>query len=170
VNRMKGTLARLGIRNFRPTLRKAAEHLAALYTPEGSPLPPNVSAELERDIARLGVVIGQIVDCSTRSGISDKDPGSIVSSLIATWFSEGRRAQHPPVPCYPLGICRPKRSRATISGVRALLAPAGEGITRALSVGARAFGRRSGRCKAGPCDVERTRRLRIVSMKRIVIN
>src|ERR1700749_2089493 len=60
VNRMKGALARLGIRNFRPTLRKAAEHLAALYTPEGSPLPPNVSAELERDIARLGVVIGQI--------------------------------------------------------------------------------------------------------------
>jgi transposase len=35
VNRMKGALARLGIRNFRPTLRKAAEHLAALYTPEG---------------------------------------------------------------------------------------------------------------------------------------
>ena len=60
VNRVKGTLARLGIRNFRPSLRKAAEHLAALYTPEGSPLPPNVSAELERDIARLGLVIGQI--------------------------------------------------------------------------------------------------------------
>jgi transposase len=57
---MKGALARLGIRNFRPTLRKAAEHLAALYAPEGSPLPPNVSAELERDIARLGLVIGQI--------------------------------------------------------------------------------------------------------------
>src|SRR6516162_7980377 len=60
VNRMKGALARLGIRNFRPTLRKAAEHLAGLYTPEGSPLPPNVAAELERDIARLGLVIGQI--------------------------------------------------------------------------------------------------------------
>src|SRR6201993_3905673 len=60
VNRMKGTLARLGIRNFKPTLRKAAEHLAALYTPEGSPLPPNVAAELERDIARLGLVISQI--------------------------------------------------------------------------------------------------------------
>ena len=27
-------------------------------------------------------------------------------SLIATWFSEGRRAQHPPVPRYPLRICR----------------------------------------------------------------
>src|SRR5499427_4486362 len=60
VNRVKGTLARLGIRNFGPSLRNAAEHLAALYTPEGSPLPPNVSAELERDIARLGLVIGQI--------------------------------------------------------------------------------------------------------------
>src|SRR5262249_25934517 len=59
-NRIKGTLARLGIRNFRPTLRNAAEHLAALSTPEGSPLPPNVAAELERDIARLRLVIGQI--------------------------------------------------------------------------------------------------------------
>jgi transposase len=42
VNRMKGTLARLGIRNFKPTLRKAAERLATLQTTEGSPLPPNV--------------------------------------------------------------------------------------------------------------------------------
>ena len=41
-------------------LRNAAEHLAALYTPEGSPLLPNVAAELERDIARLGLVIRQI--------------------------------------------------------------------------------------------------------------
>ena len=40
VNRMKGTLARLGIRHFRPTLRNAAEHLAALSTPEGSPSVP----------------------------------------------------------------------------------------------------------------------------------
>jgi transposase len=62
VNRMKGTLARLGIRNFKPTLRHLAERLATLYTPECSPLPPNVSlsAELEPDIARLGLVIGQI--------------------------------------------------------------------------------------------------------------
>jgi transposase len=39
VNPMKATLARLGIRHFRPTLRNAAEHLATLSTPEGSPLP-----------------------------------------------------------------------------------------------------------------------------------
>src|ERR1700726_237970 len=60
VNRMKGTLARLGIRNFKPTLRKAAERLGTLHIPEGSALPPNVSAELQRDIARLGFVISQI--------------------------------------------------------------------------------------------------------------
>jgi transposase len=60
VNRMKAALARLGIRNFKPTLRKAAERLATLHTPEGSPLPPNALAELRRDIARLGFVISQI--------------------------------------------------------------------------------------------------------------
>src|SRR5436305_8902572 len=42
VNRIKSTLARLGIRNFKPTLRKAAERLATVHTPEGMPLPPNV--------------------------------------------------------------------------------------------------------------------------------
>src|SRR3982074_3828675 len=60
VNRMKGTLARLGIRNFKPTLRKAAERLAILDTPEGSALPPNVSAELQRNMARLGFIVSQI--------------------------------------------------------------------------------------------------------------
>src|SRR5947208_9142347 len=40
VNRMKATLARLGIRNFKPTLRRAAERLATVHTPEGMPLPP----------------------------------------------------------------------------------------------------------------------------------
>ena len=60
VNRMKGTLARLGIRNFKPTLRQAAERLATLHTPEGTPVPPNALAELHRDVARLGFVVGQI--------------------------------------------------------------------------------------------------------------
>jgi len=60
VNRMKATLARLGVRNFKPTLRKAAERLATVHTPEGMPLPPNVLAELQRDMARLGFVVSQI--------------------------------------------------------------------------------------------------------------
>src|SRR5689334_18049971 len=60
VNRMKATLARLGVRNFKPTLRKAAERLATVHTPEGTPLPRNVLAELQRDMARLGFVFSQI--------------------------------------------------------------------------------------------------------------
>jgi transposase len=62
VNRMKATLARLGIRSFKPTLRKAADRLATLHTPEGMPLPPNVLAELQRDMARLGFLVSQIRD------------------------------------------------------------------------------------------------------------
>jgi transposase len=60
VNRMKATLARLGIRNFKLTLRQTAERLATVHIPEGMPLPPNVSAELQRDMARLRFVVSQI--------------------------------------------------------------------------------------------------------------
>ena len=60
VNRMKACLARLGIRNFKPTLRKAPEQLSALCTPEGVPLPPNTLDELQRDLARLHLVVAQI--------------------------------------------------------------------------------------------------------------
>jgi hypothetical protein len=60
VNRIKATLARLGICNFKPTLRKAAERLATVHTPEGMPLPPNALAELQRDTARLSFVVSQI--------------------------------------------------------------------------------------------------------------
>src|SRR5499427_997537 len=39
-NRIKSTLARLGIRGFKPTLRTAAQQLERLRTPEGEPVPP----------------------------------------------------------------------------------------------------------------------------------
>src|SRR4249920_132687 len=60
VNRIKATLARLGIRGFNPKLKAAATRLETVHTPEGMPLPPNVSAELQRDMARLGFVVSQI--------------------------------------------------------------------------------------------------------------
>src|SRR3954449_11711560 len=60
VNRIKAALARLGVRGFKPTLRKALEHLDALRTPEGTALPPNTRAELHRDMARLRFVTEQI--------------------------------------------------------------------------------------------------------------
>jgi transposase len=60
VNRMKAALARLGIRNFNPKLKKAAEHLAGLRTPEEEPIPPNTLAELHRDMERRRLVTDQI--------------------------------------------------------------------------------------------------------------
>lgn len=60
VNRMKSTLVRLGIRGVNPKLRKAAEGLDGLVTPEGEALPPNTLAELQRDLARLAVLREQI--------------------------------------------------------------------------------------------------------------
>ena len=44
VNRMKSVLIQFGVRNFNPELRKAAEKLDAVRTPEGMPLPPNTIA------------------------------------------------------------------------------------------------------------------------------
>jgi len=59
-NRMKSALAGLGIRGFKPKLRKASQRLAMLRTPEDLPIPPNTLDELRRDMARLAVVRGQI--------------------------------------------------------------------------------------------------------------
>jgi transposase len=60
VNRIKACLARFGIRNFKPTLRKAEMRVIALLTAEGMPLAPNTLAEMRRDMARLRYVMGQI--------------------------------------------------------------------------------------------------------------
>jgi transposase len=65
INRMKGCLARLGIRGFKPTLQRATKLLPTLSTPEGTPLPPNALAEMGRDLARLHFVEGQIREIET---------------------------------------------------------------------------------------------------------
>jgi transposase len=62
VNRMKSALARLGIRGFKPELRKSAAHLEGLRLPEGEPIPPNTLAEFRRDLERLAVIREQIAD------------------------------------------------------------------------------------------------------------
>jgi transposase len=60
INRMKATLARLGIRGFKPQLKKAPQRLDALRMPEGEPIPPNTLAELRRDMDRLALIREQI--------------------------------------------------------------------------------------------------------------
>jgi hypothetical protein len=53
-------LARLGIRGFKPHLRKAPERLAGLRTAEGTGLPANIIEEFRRDMAQLALVREQI--------------------------------------------------------------------------------------------------------------
>jgi transposase len=62
INRMKSALARLGIRGFKPELRKAPQLVDTLRTPEDALIPPNTLAEIRRDLARLAIVREQIKD------------------------------------------------------------------------------------------------------------
>lgn len=80
-NRIKSTLARLGIRGFKPGLRKAAERLAQVRTPEGTPLPPNTLAELHRDLARLHLINDQI--------------GEIEAARVERLRQQPNEARHP---------------------------------------------------------------------------
>jgi transposase len=83
VNRMKGALARLGIRGFKPTLRGAPERLEALRTPDGATLPPNTLAELRRDMARLRLVREQIKELeATRLERLEQAPDEGPSAMV----------------------------------------------------------------------------------------
>jgi transposase len=52
INRMKAALIRLGIRSFNPKLKKAADRLDGLRTPEGEPIPPWCSDRLKKILRR----------------------------------------------------------------------------------------------------------------------
>jgi transposase len=60
INRMRSALVRLGIRGFKPELRRAPQRLESLRTPEDLPIPPNTLDEIRRDLARLALVRNQI--------------------------------------------------------------------------------------------------------------
>lgn len=88
VNRMKAALARLGIRGFKPTLRKATDRLDSLRTPEGEPVPPNTLAGLRRDMARLALVREQIkaIEADRRERLAqapDKGPHAMIRLLAS---------------------------------------------------------------------------------------
>ena len=100
VNRIKATLARLGIRGFKPTVRGASERLEALRTPEGAALPPNTRAELRRDMARLGFIVGQIkeIEDARQEGLAtqpDQGPHAMVRLLARDrdWDRDRRHAR-----------------------------------------------------------------------------
>ena len=59
-NTVKAELALWGIQGFKPNLKKAADHLEALRTADGEPLPPNTLARLLRLLERRRLVGEQI--------------------------------------------------------------------------------------------------------------
>jgi transposase len=60
INRVKSALARIGIRGFNPKLKKAADTLGDLRTPEGGPIPPSTLGEMQRDMERRQLICEQI--------------------------------------------------------------------------------------------------------------
>jgi transposase len=87
INRMKGCLARLGVRGFKPHLLVAPKLLAKLRTPEGVPLPSNAMAEIRRDMARLQFVATQIreIEEARKQRLKDAptEPSNAMVRLLA---------------------------------------------------------------------------------------
>jgi transposase len=74
-NMIKAELALWGIQGFKPGLRKAAEHLAALRTVEGVPLPPNTLTKLNRLLELRRLVCNQIAAIESEAARAiERDP------------------------------------------------------------------------------------------------
>ena len=83
INRIKASLARLGVCGFKPTRRGAAERLKRRRTPEGVGLPPNTLAELRRDPARLRFVREQIQQVeNARAERLERAPGDGGTAMV----------------------------------------------------------------------------------------
>jgi transposase len=87
VNRIKSSLARLGIGGFNPQRRDAAVRLGGLRTGEGEAVPPLSLAELARELARLALVRAQIrqieVDRGQRLNEAPDTPAHRMTALLA---------------------------------------------------------------------------------------
>jgi len=83
VNTIKAELALWGIQGFKPGLKKAAEHLEALRTIEGEPLPPNTLAKLHRLLKRRSLISEQITAIEQNAAQAvERDPTALVLLLI----------------------------------------------------------------------------------------
>jgi transposase len=83
-NTIKAELALWGIQGFKPSLRKAAEHLEALRTLEGEPLPPNTLARLHRLLKRRSLLSEQItaIERSAAQAVERDPTGSNALILL----------------------------------------------------------------------------------------
>ena len=74
-NQMRSLLARFGVADFRPRLKKAAEFLSRLRTFDGRPPPPNTMASLERLMARHQLLSKQLkeIEAAREQVLADAD-------------------------------------------------------------------------------------------------
>jgi transposase len=83
INRMKSILIQFGVRNFKPTLRKAPQKLADVRTPEGIPLPSNAVAALQRHMERFRILKEQIKAIEqTRLERLQRDPAEKFNAMV----------------------------------------------------------------------------------------
>jgi transposase len=86
VNRIKSGLIRLGIRDFNPKGRKAADRLDELQTAEGVPLPTHTLAELKRQLERYRFIAQQLkaIRASQQRRLegSDHDVAAMMRAVI----------------------------------------------------------------------------------------
>ena len=66
INRIKATMARFGIRGFKPGLKNAVARLQELRTPEGETIPSHTRSELLRYLERLQLLKKQIATIEQR--------------------------------------------------------------------------------------------------------
>jgi transposase len=76
---MKAAPVRLGIRGFKPELRKAPQRLTTLRRPGGTAIPPNMLDEIRRDMARVAAVREQIdpVECYAYSDFANLNVSAV---------------------------------------------------------------------------------------------
>ena len=84
-NQMRGLLARFGVVDFRPRLKKAAERLDGLGGFDGQPLPPNTRASLERLMAQHQLLSAQLKETEAARArvVAVADPGRLERMIQA---------------------------------------------------------------------------------------
>jgi len=85
-NRIRGLLASQGIADFDPLRRDRRTRLAELVTGDGRKLPPRLTAELDRALDRLELILGQIAEVEAAcerelAAGKGRDPAALLPQL-----------------------------------------------------------------------------------------
>jgi transposase len=81
-NRIKGLLAGQGVTNYNPLHKDRRQLLDAISTGDGRPLPPQLKAEILRELERIELLLRQIVEVETaRKALAGHKTGEAPSPI-----------------------------------------------------------------------------------------